>query len=190
MLNLWLLFFLSLCGKRWLLGVGSGRSWTLGPKNSIYRASWINPYLILQVQYSTVLVYILLCALLACTVYILSVPLGIGLLLLGSPMYSVSPGRPCTSCPWRQMPNPWNSCSTTVPTPSSRFEYHICCFHFHAVLWNRNYFLRFRYRFRLLKSYGSSSDFWQVKVPVPAPYLDHNKHIFQKSLKKSCLFTK
>ncbi len=28
-----------------------------------------------------------------------------------------------------------------------------------AVLWNRNYFLRFRFRFLLLKSYGSGSDF-------------------------------
>ncbi len=38
-----------------------------------------------------------------------------------------------------------------------------------AVLWNRNYFLQFR--FRLLNSYGSDSgsDFW--KVTVTAPYL-------------------
>jgi hypothetical protein len=28
-----------------------------------------------------------------------------------------------------------------------------------AVLWNCNYFLRFRFRFLLLKSYGSGSDF-------------------------------
>ncbi len=37
------------------------------------------------------------------------------------------------------------------------------------VLWNRNYFLRFR--FRLLKSYGSGSgsNFWKVLVPVPVP---------------------
>ncbi len=39
------------------------------------------------------------------------------------------------------------------------------------VLWNRNYFLRFR--FRRLKSYGSGSgsgyDFWKVIVPVPVP---------------------
>ncbi len=36
-----------------------------------------------------------------------------------------------------------------------------------AALWNRNYFLRFR--FRLLKSYGSGSgsNFWKVMVPVP-----------------------
>jgi hypothetical protein len=67
-----------------------------------------------------------------------------------------------------------------------------------TVLWNRNYFLRFRFRFRLLKSYGSSSgsDFRKsygsgsdsgsyfrkitvlVLVPVPAPCLDHKKQIF------------
>ncbi len=43
---------------------------------------------------------------------------------------------------------------------------------------DRNYFLRFR--FRLLKSYGSGSgsDFWKVMVPVPAPNLDHKKQIF------------
>ncbi len=38
-----------------------------------------------------------------------------------------------------------------------------------TVLWNHNYFLRFR--FRLLKSFvsdsGSGSGFWQVTVPVP-----------------------
>ncbi len=34
-----------------------------------------------------------------------------------------------------------------------------------AVLWNRNYFFRFRFRF--LKSPGS--DFWQVTVPVQVP---------------------
>ncbi len=59
------------------------------------------------------------------------------------------------------------------------------------VLWNRNYLLRFRFRFWLLKSYdsGSGSNFWKVMVPVPvptfekitvpvpvpAPYLDHKK---------------
>ncbi len=62
--------------------------------------------------------------------------------------------------------------------------------HFKPVLWNRNYLLRFR--FWLLKSYGSGSDFWKVMVPVPvptfervpvpvpvpAPYLDHKKKIF------------
>ncbi len=59
-----------------------------------------------------------------------------------------------------------------------------------SVLWNRNYFLRFR--FRLLKSYGSGSDFWKsygsgsgsyfwkIMVPVPAPYLYHKKQIFLK----------
>ena len=64
------------------------------------------------------------------------------------------------------------------------------------MLWNRNYFLRFR--FRLLKSYGSGSDFWKsygsdsgagsyfeklrfrFSVPVPAPYLYHKKQIFLK----------
>jgi hypothetical protein len=34
-----------------------------------------------------------------------------------------------------------------------------------SVLWNRNYFLRFR--FLLLKRYGSGSDFWKIMVPVP-----------------------
>ncbi len=63
------------------------------------------------------------------------------------------------------------------------------------VLWNRNYLLRFRFRFWLLESYGSGSIFWKVMVPVPvptfekvtvpvpvpipAPYLDHKKQIFQ-----------
>ncbi len=43
------------------------------------------------------------------------------------------------------------------------------------MLRNRNYFLRFRFwfRFRLLTSYGSGSDFGQV--PVPVPHLDHIK---------------
>jgi hypothetical protein len=38
-----------------------------------------------------------------------------------------------------------------------------------TALWNRTYFLRFR--FRLLKSFGSGSgsDFWKVMVPVPVP---------------------
>ncbi len=46
------------------------------------------------------------------------------------------------------------------------------------VLRNRNYFLRFR--FRLLKSYGSGFYFWKVTVlvPVPAPDLYHKKQIF------------
>ena len=58
-----------------------------------------------------------------------------------------------------------------------------------AVLWNRNYLLRFRLRFWLLKSYGSGSgsNFWKVvvpvPVPVPAPYLDHkNFKNFKKNL--------
>jgi hypothetical protein len=73
---------------------------------------------------------------------------------------------------------------TRLPAPS------------HPVLWNCNYFLRFRVR--LLKSYGSGSDFWKsygsssgsgfgsyfwkvtVPVPVPAPYLYHKKQIFLK----------
>ncbi len=57
-------------------------------------------------------------------------------------------------------------------------------------LWNRNYFLLFR--FLSLKRYGSGSDFWKsygsgsyfwkvpVPVPVPAPHLDHKKQIFQE----------
>jgi hypothetical protein len=63
------------------------------------------------------------------------------------------------------------------------------------VLWNRNYFLRFRFRFRLLKSYGSGSVsdfrksygsgsgsyFRKVPVPVPDPNLDHNTQIFPKN---------
>jgi hypothetical protein len=64
------------------------------------------------------------------------------------------------------------------------------------VLWNRNDFLRFQFRFRflLLKSYGSGSDFWKsyssgsgsyiwkvtVPVPVLAPYPDHKKLIYQE----------
>ncbi len=78
--------------------------------------------------------------------------------------------------------------------------------YFLTVLWNRNYFLRFR--FRLLKSFGSGSgsDFWKsygsgsssyfrkvpvpVPVPVPAPYLDHKRQIFQKNFWNIfCLFT-
>ncbi len=53
-----------------------------------------------------------------------------------------------------------------------------------AVLWNRNYFLRFRFRFLLLKSYGSGSDFLtsygtgsgftRQKITVPTvPVLQH-----------------
>jgi hypothetical protein len=37
-----------------------------------------------------------------------------------------------------------------------------------AVLWNCNYFLRFRFRL--------------LKVTVPVPYLDHKKHSLKKSL--------
>ncbi len=52
-----------------------------------------------------------------------------------------------------------------------------------TVLWNRNYLLRFR--FWLLKSYGSGSgpNFWKVLVPVPVPtfYLDHKKQFFKKN---------
>ncbi len=51
-------------------------------------------------------------------------------------------------------------CRTTVllPVPGTVLK---------AVLRNRIYFLRSR--FRLLTSYGSDSDFWQVMVPIPAP---------------------
>jgi hypothetical protein len=53
-----------------------------------------------------------------------------------------------------------------------------------TALWNRNYFLRFR--FRLLKSYGSGSGsyFRKVTVPVPvsAPHLDLKKQIFSKKM--------
>jgi hypothetical protein len=61
-----------------------------------------------------------------------------------------------------------------------------------SVLWNRNYFLRFWFRFRLLTSYGSGSNFCQVTVPVPAPCLDHKKHSFQTNFGKNlaCLHTK
>ncbi len=67
-----------------------------------------------------------------------------------------------------------------------------------AVLWNRNYLLRFR--FWLLKRYGSGSNFWKVMVPVPtfgkvtipvpvpAPYLDH-KNCQKKFRKFFWLFT-
>ncbi len=68
-----------------------------------------------------------------------------------------------------------------------------------AALWNRNYFFtvtvptfeKFWLRFQLLKSYGSGY-FWKVTVPVPvpAPYQDHKKQIFQKKIwKMFCLFT-
>jgi hypothetical protein len=50
-----------------------------------------------------------------------------------------------------------------------------------AVLWNRNYFLRFRFRFRLLKSYGSvsGSDFWKSYGPVPVPTCEKFRFRFQ-----------
>ncbi len=41
-----------------------------------------------------------------------------------------------------------------------------------AALWNRNYFLLFQFRYRLLKSYGSGSNFWKVMVPVPVPTVE------------------
>ncbi len=53
---------------------------------------------------------------------------------------------------------------------------------FYTVLRDRNYFYCSR----------SGYDFWQVTVPVlvPAQYLGHEKHSFQKVFgKKSCLFT-
>jgi hypothetical protein len=51
-------------------------------------------------------------------------------------------------------------------------------------------FDKFRFRCRLLTSSGSSADFGQVTVPVPAPYQDHKKHNFQSKIwKKSCLFS-
>ncbi len=74
-----------------------------------------------------------------------------------------------------------------------------CGSYLSPVLWNRNYFLRFGFRFRLLKSYGSGSDFRKsygsgsyfrkvtVPVPVPAPYLDHKKQIFQKTFVENIL---
>ncbi len=78
-----------------------------------------------------------------------------------------------------------------------RRAHHLC-----TALWNRNYFLRFRFRFLLLKSYGSDfwnsygsgsgSYFWKVTVPVPvpSPYLDHKKQIFQEKFWNFfCLFT-
>ncbi len=57
--------------------------------------------------------------------------------------------------------------------------------HFQTVLWNRNYFLRFR--FRLLKSYGSGSgsgsDFWKsCGSPVPVPTLEKFRFRFRFQL--------
>ncbi len=68
-----------------------------------------------------------------------------------------------------------------------------------AALWNRNYFLRFRFRFwnvmvpvptfkqlwfrfLLLKSYGSGSYFWKVTVPVFA--LLYNKLFYKQKVYK------
>ncbi len=55
------------------------------------------------------------------------------------------------------------------------------------MLWNRNYLLWFRFRFWLLKSYGSGSgsgsyfrkSYYSDSGSGPAPYLDHKKQIFQ-----------
>jgi len=41
---------------------------------------------------------------------------------------------------------------------------------FPSVLWNRNDFLRFWFRFLLLKSYGSGSDFWKSYVSGSGSY--------------------
>ncbi len=64
-----------------------------------------------------------------------------------------------------------------------------------AALWNRNYFLRFRFRL-LLKSYGSGSgsNFWKVMVPVrvPVPTFENLRFRFQLHVQsiKSKFFTK
>ena len=77
---------------------------------------------------------------------------------------------------------------------------------FLSVMCNRNYFLRFRFRFLLLKNYGSGSGsefgksygsgsgtyFRKVTVPVPVPalYLDHKMLIFKEYFGNFfCLFT-
>ncbi len=102
------------------------------------------------------------------------------------------------SLPWRMrrrwggktFSSTWHSLPTCLAI-SGEFS---CLLVFFSSVVNRNYFLRFR--FRLLKSYGSGSgsDFWQsygsgsgsyfwkvtVPVPVPAPYLFHKKQIFLK----------
>jgi hypothetical protein len=46
---------------------------------------------------------------------------------------------------------------------------------------SKNYLLRFRFLFRLLKSFGSGSDFRQVTVPVP--YVDVKKQFSKKNWK-------
>jgi hypothetical protein len=62
-----------------------------------------------------------------------------------------------------------------------------------SALWNRNNFLRFR--FQLLKSYGSGSVSYfckvtvPVTVPVPALYQDKKSKFSTKILKMFCLFT-
>jgi hypothetical protein len=48
------------------------------------------------------------------------------------------------------------------------------------------HFLRFQ--FILLKSYSSGSDFWQVPVPIPVPYLDNEKQFSKILLEKILLF--
>jgi hypothetical protein len=52
---------------------------------------------------------------------------------------------------------------------------------FSAELWNRYYFLRFR--FLLLKSYGSGYgsgfDFWKAMIPVPVPTFEKLRFRFQ-----------
>ncbi len=71
--------------------------------------------------------------------------------------------------------------SVVPPLAATRFYLFLVSFVLTAVLWNRNYFLRFRFRFLLLKSYGCGSQFWKsygsgsgsyfrkVTVPVPVP---------------------
>jgi hypothetical protein len=54
------------------------------------------------------------------------------------------------------------------------------------VLWNSNYFLRFR--FRLLKSYGSGYGPNCCQVTVPVPYLDHKSTDFKKVFEKNLAF--
>jgi hypothetical protein len=57
-----------------------------------------------------------------------------------------------------------------------------------AALWNRNYFLRFR--FRLLKNYGSGSgsNFWKVMFPVPT-FVKLRFRLRFKNVGKFFLFT-
>ncbi len=95
-------------------------------------------------------------------------------------------------------PSRYNQLNYTVRGSSSRYGTS-----YHPVLWNRNYLLRFRFRFWLLKSYGSGSNVRKVMVPVPVPtfekvtvpvpvpgpYLDHKKQINKKIWKFFWLFT-